>query len=50
VSDVEAIGDNKLVMATGSRKRGEPDIMEEKAEEDIGQKGKQGEASMKNMR
>ena len=27
MSDVEAIGDNKLVMATGSRKRGEPDIM-----------------------
>ncbi len=27
VSDVETIGDNKLVMATGSRKRGGPDVM-----------------------
>ena len=27
VSDVETIGDNKLVMTSSSRKQGEPDIM-----------------------
>ena len=27
MSDVEVIGDNKLVMASSSRKQGEPDIM-----------------------
>ncbi len=38
MSGVETIGDNKLVMTEPDRR---------KAEEDIGQKGKQGEASKK---
>ncbi len=48
VSDVETIRDNKLVMASSSVGRARHHGR--KAEEDIGQNGKQGEASKKHKR
>ncbi len=47
VSDVETIGDNKLVMTS---EPGRARHHGRKAEEDIGQKGKQGEASKEHTR